>query len=132
LKPAAELLDGDTIARRFFFVVVGNLFLFFAVGVFFNGGAFPYGEIAADIYVVDSGARSSAQVVPAWWFWTTFWHGLMTSLSISALGFVVGTYEAVRASRQHLFLNILGSVAVAIAAIFMGFLVVVEALYIAT
>jgi hypothetical protein len=55
-------------------LVFANLFLFVVLAMFFEGGAYPWGEIIGSNYYVSSNIGEFE--VSADWFWISYWHGL--------------------------------------------------------
>lgn len=63
-----------------FSLIIGNMILFFIFGVFFDGGAFPYGEIRVEEYWIAN--NDGARPVSRTWFWVTFWQGFVAWFSV--------------------------------------------------
>lgn len=56
------------------FIVAANMYLFFLLAFFFDGGAFPWGEISGARYWIDANMRETE--VSESWFWFSYWQGL--------------------------------------------------------
>jgi len=74
--------------------------ILFMVLFFFEGGAFPYGEIHSDRFLINSAISDNTYEVPGWWFWTSYWHGIATSISVSLFFVVAGSYETIISLRE--------------------------------
>ena len=55
-------------------IVFANFFLFAVLAMFFEGGAYPWGEIIGSNYYVSSNIGEFE--VSADWFWISYWQGL--------------------------------------------------------
>ncbi len=98
MKHPQSWLTTKTIPGRIFFAVTANMILFMVL-FFFEGGAFPYGEIHSDRFLINSPISDNTYEVPGWWFWTSYWHGIATSISVSLFFVAVGSYETISSIR---------------------------------
>jgi hypothetical protein len=67
-------MGSGTLSTAIFFLIVANMFLYFVLGIFFDGGAFPYGEIEQGRFWVDN--NDGRREVSEAWFRFTFWQGI--------------------------------------------------------
>lgn len=70
----SDFLESGTISLVVFYVLVANMFLFFVLGVFFDGGAFPWGQTDGERFWIDN--NDGRREVSAEWFQFTFWQGI--------------------------------------------------------
>jgi hypothetical protein len=75
--------------------------ILYLVLLFFESGAFPYGEIHSDRFLIHTPVSEDIYDVPGWWFWTSYWHGFATSISVSLFFVAAGSYEAVISIREE-------------------------------
>ncbi len=99
------------------------------LGVFFDGGAYPYGDIRGERFLIvdNQGTREVSEN----WFWFTYWQGLISWGGIGAF-FVGGAlYELVLTIRAGGLKTIAGLSAVLIFALIWLFFVLIGAVRIA-
>lgn len=68
------LMGSGALSTIIFFLIVANMILFFILGIFFDGGAFPYGEIEGGRFWIDN--NDGRREVSEAWFRFTFWQGI--------------------------------------------------------
>ncbi len=93
------MVDDQDHPRRIFFALTANMILFIVL-FFFKGGAFPYGEVHSDRLLINSAISNETYEVPGWWFWTSYWHGFATSMSVSLFFVAGGAYETINSIRE--------------------------------
>lgn len=70
-----SLLEPGSLSLNVFYVIGANMFVFFLLSIFFNGGAFPYGEVVGEKFLIADNAGT--RHVSKSWFWFTFWQGFI-------------------------------------------------------
>lgn len=131
MKHPQSWLTTKTIPGRIFFALTANMILFIAL-FFFEGGAFPYGEIHSDRFLIHSAVSDDIYDVPGWWFWTSYWHGTATSISVSLFFVATGSYEAIISIREGRRRDAIDYAAVAVLGAVLSIFVVYAAVDIAT
>ena len=88
-------LDGRPLLALVYALFALNLLLFFVLGIFFDGGAYPWGELRDGRYFIvnNQGTREVSES----WFRFTFWQGALAWLSVPAGLSVGSTLDALRA-----------------------------------
>jgi hypothetical protein len=80
------------------YVVVANFILFAVLAVFFEGGAFPWGEINDGRFSVSSNIVVAQ--VSQFWFWFTFWQGLSAWAGAGIYAVINFASEAIKAEDE--------------------------------
>lgn len=93
-----QLLKSGSISQTIFYLICANALVSFVLGIFFDGGAFPWGEIRGDQFLIVN--NQGTKEVSGSWFWFTYWQGLSAWISIG-LFFVIGSvYDLAHLSRK--------------------------------
>ena len=88
-----------TPGKYFTYIVVSNFILFGVLAVFFEGGAFPWGEIKGGNFYVSSNIATAT--VSSSWFWLTYWQGLSAWAGMGIYGVVRFALEAINAEDEN-------------------------------
>lgn len=84
-----------------------NLYIYAVLALFFDGGAYPFGKISGNTYIVVSDAVVEGLHVQVshGWFWFTYWQGVVAWSGMGAYGsarFIQAMYGSIRSdSREH-------------------------------
>jgi hypothetical protein len=80
-----QLLKSGSISLKIFYLFVANTILFFVLAIFVDGGAFPWGEIRGEHFLIvnNQGTREITEN----WFWFTYWQGFSAWIGIG--GFLI-------------------------------------------
>ena len=101
-----SLLDRSPIFIAIFLFICVNGFIFFFLVIFFDGGAFPWGEIRGDRYFVIT--NSGETEISRRWFYVSFWHGAITWASAGICILIVWMESFISSCRRRKWAEALG------------------------